>query len=112
MSRDGFVNDLNLIAERSVVPELLSSNMDHTKLVDTISHWLENPDVRDAYHKHMGDHFAKFLQVKDGQQSLTEFDGLYDEYHSPEHLASEVIWDKAQAHVRRMEELLSLSPAV
>jgi lipid A disaccharide synthetase len=46
LSRDRFVNEMNLIAEMAVVPEML----DHNHLVDAITHWIDDPEERMQYH--------------------------------------------------------------
>ena len=98
-------NDMNIIADNNVYPEIIGGEAWFGKIADTLAQWYISPDTR----YHMIEKFDGFLQEAMCYKAINReevrtrdiilADGqAYNEYQDPHHVAASIMWRDIQAH--------------
>lgn len=88
LSWNRFVNDMNIIADGPLFPELIEAQANPTKLCEILTQWMESPAHRLWPLEGFESHLTRMLPMKKREMGM----GKYDEYHSPDKLSADVIW--------------------
>ena len=109
-----FWNDMNIIADTDVYPEMIGGEVWHGKIADTLASWYVDPDTRYLMIRKYDGFIAEAMSYKEIDRSqvhtrdLILADGLaYNCYIDPFTVATNKIWEDMQAYELRGERLHS-----
>ena len=88
-----FNNDLNIIADGDLFPEIIEGQAHSAKLVDLLNTWHNSPAQRFWPLQGYENILHKLLPVKTREMGM----GTHHEYYSPDRLAAQTLWEFIQA---------------
>jgi len=98
-------NDMNIIADNNVYPEMIGGQFWFGKIADTLGEWYLNPDTRYTMIRKFDSFVAEGMSYKPIDRSLVSTrdiilsDGqAYDTYVDPFTVATNKIWEDMQAY--------------
>ena len=108
-------NDMNIIADRDVYPELIGGEAWYGKIADTLAQWYLDPDTRYTMIRNFNGFIAEGMSYKPIDRSqvstrdLILSDGrAYDVYVDPWTVATNKIWADMQSYELRGDRLHNL----
>ena len=98
-------NDMNIIADRNVYPELIGGEAWHGKIADTLAEWYVKPDTRYQMIRNFDSFVQEAMPYKPIDRSVVKTrdimlnDGnAYDVYMDPMKVAAKKMWQDAEAY--------------
>eukprot|EP00352_Strombidinopsis_acuminata_P007470 CAMPEP_0176366870 /NCGR_PEP_ID=MMETSP0126-20121128/21482_1 /TAXON_ID=141414 ORGANISM="Strombidinopsis acuminatum, Strain SPMC142" /NCGR_SAMPLE_ID=MMETSP0126 /ASSEMBLY_ACC=CAM_ASM_000229 /LENGTH=500 /DNA_ID=CAMNT_0017724463 /DNA_START=72 /DNA_END=1574 /DNA_ORIENTATION=- len=98
-------NDLNIIADKNIYPELIGGEVWYGKIADTLAEWYVKPDVRYNMIKQWDGFLAEAMSYKEIDRSVVRTrdheleDGqAYSEYEDPFFVAASAMWADIQKY--------------
>ena len=92
-------NDMNIIADKDVYPEIIGGGAWYGKIADTLGEWYLNPDIRYTMIRNFDSFVAQGMSYKPIDRSVVKTrdiildDGrTYDTYVDPWKVATDKIW--------------------
>ena len=92
-----FNNDLNIIADGDLFPEIIEGQAHSAKLVDLLNAWHSSPAQRFWPLQGYENILHKLLPVKTREMGM----GTHHEYYSPDRLAAQTLWEFIQTTPER-----------
>jgi lipid A disaccharide synthetase len=98
-------NDMNIIADKNIYPELIGGEAWFGKIADTLGQWYVNQDVRYDMIQQWDGFVQEAMSYKAVDRSVVKTRDLvladgqaYSEYQDPHHLAATHMWADIQAY--------------
>jgi len=98
-------NDMNIIADNNVYPEMIGGEAWFGKIADTLGQWYVNPDVRFNMIKKFDGYLAEALCYEEIDRSIVQTRDLiladgqaYNQYKDPHHTAATHMWEDIQKY--------------
>ena len=84
-----FNNDMNIIADGNLFPEIIEGQCHSVKLVQVLNQWHESPAHKFWPLQGFEPHIHKMLPMKAREMGM----GTHHEFYSPDYLLSQTIWE-------------------
>ena len=92
-----FNNEMNIIADGNLFPEIIEGQCHSVKLVQMLNQWYESPAHKFWPLQGFESHIHKMLPMKAREMGM----GTHHEYYSPDYLLSQTIWEFVKQSPKR-----------